>query len=62
MENALFLEKYTNYYVYLEQPKLESIIWFGNVVKRLCTFSFSSTPFRTLGPALEPQMKHLKKV
>jgi len=38
-------EKYTDYYVFLDQQKLESIIWFGNVAKRLRSFSFSTPPF-----------------
>ena len=39
-DNPLSLFLAQNYYVYLYQPKLESIIWFGNVTKRLCSISF----------------------
>ena len=46
-------EKYTYYCVFLDQQKLESIIWFGNVAKRLRSFSFSTPPFSNAGPGPE---------
>ena len=49
-------EKYTYYYVFLDQQKLESIIWFGNVAKRLRSFSFSTPPFSNAGPGPETKI------
>ena len=49
-------EKYTYYYVFLDQQKLESIIWFGNVAKHLRSFSFSTPPFSNAGPGPETKI------